>query len=130
MFQREIVLITSLDPRQVSEAIERRCEQKADGPQPIAALFRADAISQNGFKLQLLGERRSGSWPDLTGSIRACAAGSKVTAEISYRDAFSIVWSAGLVLAALVALGGARTLEGLPVRLLIFAALAAVLALY
>lgn len=130
MFDREIVLITDLSPAQVSEALKRKSQQKSVDFQPVAALFEADSIGQDGFKLQLLGDRRNGSRPDMRGTIAAREAGSRVTVLVTFSDPFSVIWSAGLVLAALMALGGIRSLTDLPARLVIFTAIASMLTLY
>ena len=130
MFDREIVLITDLSPAQVSEALKRKSEQKSLDFKPVAALFEADSIRQDGFQLQLLGDRRNGSRPDMRGTVVAREAGSKVTVLVTFSDPFSVIWSAGLVLAALIALGGIRTLADLPARLVIFVVAASMLGLY
>ncbi len=130
MFDREIVLITDLTPVQVSEALKRKSLQKSVDYQPVGALFKADSIAPDGFQLQLLGDRRSGRRPGLHGTVVAREAGSRVTVLVSLSDPFSVVWSAGLVMGALVTLVGIRSLTDLPARLVVFTAIASMLVLY
>jgi hypothetical protein len=117
MFRREFVLITPLSEDQIAEALRGKSEQSGKVNQPIAALFKAESIEQDGFHLQLLAEGGLGYRPSLRGTLDRCSAGTKVTVIASLSDPFSVVWSVALGIAALMALGGIRSLSDLPLRL-------------
>ena len=130
MFHRELVFVTKFSNDQVGEALRGKSEQRANGNQPIAALFKADSIGSDGFDLQLLAQGGLGSRPKLRGTIAPCSSGSRVTVIAHLSDPFSLVWSVGLVLAGLVALGGISGPSDLPVRLAISAVAAGIVAAY
>lgn len=56
MLEREFVLITSLKPELVVEALHRKSEFRATKTRPVAALFEGGSISRERFEPRLFGQ--------------------------------------------------------------------------
>jgi hypothetical protein len=127
---REFVLISSLTPDQVAQALHRRSELRGADARPIAALFEGGeggSISRERFELQLIG-RRNHARAQLRGRIAGADAGSSIAVQVGVSDAFGVLWSAGCVVCALVALLSIRSWAQVPAGLGIAAAALALFA--
>jgi len=116
MFDREVVLVTALKPDQVMDALNRRTEIRGAKVRPVAALFEGGSISSAGFELQLIGQRHHAR-ADLRGKVTGSSLGSTVAVRIGLSDPFSVIWTAGCALGALVALLSVRSWSQAPAGL-------------
>ena len=129
MFDREVVLVTALKPDQVMDALNRRTEIRGAKVRPVAALFEGGSISSASFELRLLGQRQHAT-ADLRGQITGSSLGSTVAVRIGLSDPFSVIWTAGCVLGALVALLSVRSWSQAPAGLCVAAGATALVVLY
>jgi len=116
MPDRDFVLSTSLQPHQVADALNRRCEISGAKFRPVAALFEGGSISSERFELRLIGQRNHAK-ANVSGEISGAEFGSTVAVRVGLSDPFGVVWSAGCVLGALVALLNIRSWAQAPAGL-------------
>ena len=116
MFGREFVLITSLKPDQVADALNRRSEIVGATDRPTGALFEGGLISSEKFELKLIGQRNHAK-AHIRGEIASLESGSKVAVRVGAGDPFGAVWSAGCMLSALVSLFSIRSWAQVPAGL-------------
>jgi len=108
MPDRQFVLSTSLQPEEVVDALNRRCEFGAERFRPVAALFEAGSISRERFELRLIG-RPDRARVNVHGKIHSAEPGATVAVRVGVTDPFGVIWSAGCLVGALVALLSIRS---------------------
>jgi hypothetical protein len=113
---REFVLSTSLQPDQVVDALNRRCEFSGARSRPVAAVFEGGSISSERFELRLIGQRNHAK-ANVRGEISGAESGATVAVRVGVSDPFGVIWSAGCVLGALVALLSIRSWAQAPAGL-------------
>ena len=129
MSAREVTLATLLKPGEVADALNRRSDMRGAKARNVAALFEGGQISSEDFELRLIGQR--GHAPAvLRGKIAHSDVGSTLTVRISSSDPFGVIWSAGCLLGAFVALLNIRSWSQAPAALGVATGAVALLALH
>jgi len=128
MLDHEVILSTVLQPDEVRDALNRKTEIRGEKARPVAALFEGGPTSGSRFELRLIGQRNRAR-ANIRGEIKGSILGSTVVVRIGSTDAFSVIWSAGCLIAAFVALLGIRSWPQAPAGICVAAGAIALLVL-